>query len=97
VSISYAGYLALLVALALTELWLLRAIVQEFGRQFHSRRVYVGRQEATIARRLQSVGSTEGVSCIEHASTASDAGPDQPTSKSSFQDRDDPLHAIAAE
>ena len=98
-SIPYAGYLALLVALALTELWLLGAIAQEFLRQLHRQRVRADRQEATIARRLRSFGGIKGASRIEHARTTSDAAPDQPTYQSSFQVSisDDPSHAIAAE
>ena len=97
--IPYAGYLALLAALALTELWLLGAMAQEFLRQLRRQRVHADRQEANIARRLRSAGGIEGASCIEHARTTPNAAPDQPTYQSPFQDSisDDPLHVIAAE
>jgi hypothetical protein len=99
VSIPYAECLALSAVLALTELWLLRAIVQEFLRQLHRQRVHADRQESKIARRLRHVGGMERASRIEHAKPTSDVGPDQPTYQTPFQVSicDDPLRTIAAE
>ena len=53
---TFALYLAVSVALALVEVWTLRAIAQEFSRQNSLKRFRSERREVTIARRLWSIG-----------------------------------------
>jgi hypothetical protein len=50
--------IALSLALGLIEVWMLKAIAQEFSRQNRRKRVRAERQEVMIARRLWKVGRT---------------------------------------
>jgi hypothetical protein len=59
VSMIFVVSVALSVALGLIEVWMLKAIAQEFSRQNRRKRVRTERQEVMIARRLWRVGHME--------------------------------------